>query len=224
MLCLWIERLLLSRKGERVEKTLVVTKPPADDDERTLPDEWDLALVASRADILFTKYEHLLDSQSSVDIVGHKELIENERKAEKVINMCGIQLGAAPVIVDTVGDFREFGTVYYSEHSSANILSFASQINAGADIDYDKVLDRFTLTPAHSSNTYIFDRKDVAGSEGRFYVCDLRQMVTKYSEHVCVQTVSENLSKFSKREVEQARAARDMLARMRRHRHGEQWE
>jgi hypothetical protein len=87
-----------------------------------------LALVASRADILFTKYELLSDSQSSIDIVGHKEQIESERKADKVINMCGIQLEAAPVMVDTVGDFREFGTDYYRELSSANILSFASQV------------------------------------------------------------------------------------------------
>jgi hypothetical protein len=118
------------------------------------------------------------------------------------------------VIVDTVGDFREFGAVYYSEHASANILSFASQINAGADIDYDKALDRFTLTPAHSRNTYVFGRKDVEGSEGRFYVCDLRSMVYNCSEHAFIQTVSENLGKFSRREVEQARAARDMLARL----------
>ena len=167
-----------------------------------------------RAEVFFTKYGLLLDSQSSDDIVGNKELIDNERRAERVINMCGIQLGAEPVVVDTVGDFREFGTVYYSEHASANILSFASQVNAGADIDYDKVLDRFTLTPAHSKNTYIFGRKDVEGSEGRFYVCDLREMIVNNSEHTYVQTVSENLGKFSKREVEQARAARDMLARM----------
>jgi hypothetical protein len=33
-------------------------------------------------------------------------------------------------------------------------------------------------------------------------------------EHADVQTVSENLGKFSRREVEQARAARDMLLRM----------
>jgi hypothetical protein len=200
------------RKG--VEKILVVTKPPGDDDDNTLPDEWDLALVAKRADIYFTKYELLLDSQSSVDILGNKELIENERKAKKVISMYGIQLGAQPVLVDRVGDFREFGTVYYSEHSSANILSFASQVNAGADINYDKVLDKFTLTPAKSNTTYVFGRKDVAGSEGRFYVCDLREMELADNEQVYVQTVSENLMKFSKREVQQARAARDMLARM----------
>jgi hypothetical protein len=129
-------------------------------------------------------------------------------KTDKVINMCGIQLGAAPV--DTAGNFREFGTVYYSELSSANILSLASQVNAGADIDYDKVLDRFTLTPAHSSNTYVFGRKDASGSEGRFYVCNLREMVTRNSEHVCVKIVSENRSS-SERLAEQARAARDML-------------
>jgi hypothetical protein len=128
--------------------------------------------------------------------------------------MCGIQVGADPVIVDTVRDFSEFGTVYFSEDASAKILSFASQINPGADISYDKLRDRFTLTPEGSNNTYIFSRKDMSGSEGRFYTCDLTSMVVRNTEHAYVQTVSENLVKFSRREVEQARAARDMLARM----------
>ena len=200
------------RKG--ADKALVVEKSSAEDEDRSLPDEWDLALISMREKVMFTRYELLLDNQSSVDIIGNADLIYNQRKAEKSINMCGIQRGAKPVIVDTVGDFGEFGQVYFSEHASANILSFASQVNAGADIEYDKTLDRFTLIPAGSSNMYHFCRKDVEGSEGRFYICDLKPMMKIREEHAYIQTVSENLGKFTKREVESARAARDMLARL----------
>jgi hypothetical protein len=150
-----------------------VAEPSGDDEEHSLPDEWDLAVVATKADVFFTKYELLLESQSSVD----RELLEDERKADKVINTFGIKLGAKTVVVDIVGDFREFGTVYYSEHAPANILSFASQANAGADIEYDKVLDRFTLSPADSSNTYISGPSSQRRrSEGKVYVCNLSEM------------------------------------------------
>jgi hypothetical protein len=131
-----------------------------------------------------------------------------------VINISGILLGTKPIVVDKVDDFREFGTVYYSRHASSNILSFASQDNAGADLDYDKVLERFALTPEYNSITCIFGGKNIAGSEGKFYVRDLSEMMEYNRERAFVQTLSENLGKFSKREVEQPRAARDMLVRM----------
>ena len=93
----------------------------------------------------------------------------------------------------------------FSEMASANILSFASQVNAGADIDYDKSADQFTLRPANSGDSYVFSRKNVERSEGRFYVCVYRSITVPDEENVFVQIVSENLAGFKKREVEKAR-------------------
>ena len=200
------------RKG--VDKALVTAKAEESEKEASLPDEWDVTLIAKEDRVLFTKYELLLDNQSSVDIVGNEELITNKCRANKPITMCSIQLGASPVIVDTIGDFDEFGSVYYSENSSANILSFASQVNAGAEINYDRLSDVFTLKRANGSNVYVFSRKNVVGSEGRFYVCDLRTMMMQHNERAMAQTVAENISKFTKREVGQPREAREILARM----------
>ena len=196
------------RKG--VAKVLLTSKTDAVDEEASLPDEY----VAKHEKVLFSRYELLLDNQSSVNLVGNVDLITNLRRAEKSISMSGIQLGAEPVLVDTVGDFKEFGPVYFSEMASANILSFASQINAGADIDYDKSSDHFTLRPANSGNTYVFSRKNVEGSEGRFYMCDLSSTMQPDEESALVQTVADNLAGYTKREVEKAREAREMLARM----------
>jgi hypothetical protein len=61
----------------------------------------------------------------------------------------------------------------------------------------------------------VVGRKDVAGSEGRFYVCDLRTIMMGRNEHALEPTVTENIAKFTKREVTQAREAREMLAKMR---------
>jgi hypothetical protein len=66
-----------------------------------------------------------------------------------LISVGGIQRGAAGVRVTEEGIYRDVGIVYYSDLASANILSFASQIDAGADISYDKANDRFVMTPVH---------------------------------------------------------------------------
>jgi hypothetical protein len=69
------------------------------------------------------------------------------------------------------------------------------------------------MKPASGTSTYFFSRKDGPGSEGRFYVCDSRTMIESV-ETAFVQTVESNMRMFSKREVLQARKAREALARM----------
>jgi hypothetical protein len=102
--------------------------------------------------------------------------------------------------------------VYYSDAASANILSLASQIDAGADITYDKSNDCFVMIPANGVSTYYFRRKNVTGIEGRFYVCDTRTMNNK--EAASVETVEDNLKCFTKREMDQARKAMEHLVRV----------
>lgn len=200
------------RKGglKPTEKTLVAVKEV--DEEYELPDEWNVTLITNSEKCFFTKDELLLDTQSSCDLISNLELVTGMRRAEKPITVGGIQSGADPVFVNTIADFGDFGEVYFSESASANILSFASQINSGADITYNKTADAFVLKPANSDNTYIFGRKNVPGSAGRFYVCDLKSEET--SDRALVQTVSENMSRYTKREIEQAKRAREMLGRM----------
>ena len=113
--------------------------------------------------------------------------------------------------VDREGEFGDFGTVYYSGSASANILSLAFQVDAGATIRYDHVNDCFTLQPKGSTRTYSFGRKLIIGSEGRFYSCDWREI---QQELALVTTVTETLKAFTKREIEGARRARVLLARM----------
>ena len=56
-------------------------------------------------------------------------------------------------------------------------------------MSYDKKNDRFILKPAKSSRVYSFCRKNISGSEGRFYCCDVTSMVserpTKYLSRSC---------------------------------------
>ena len=99
----------------------------------------------------------------------------------------------------------------YSTDASANVLSFASQVDAGATIRYDHEEDVFTLQPIDSRNVYKFGRKTIPGSGGRFYFCDWR---TVEAETAMVTTVNQNLKAFTKRETYRARSARELMGRM----------
>ena len=198
------------RKGTR-EKAHVALDAPNSEDEDDDVDEWGAALITVQETCLFSKTELLLDTQASINIFGNIELLTNVRSAEKPISLSGIQAGAKAVKVDKIGNFQELGAVYYSEGAAANILSFASQVNSGSKISYDSVADKFLLIPPAGKKRYTFKRKDVKGSENRFYICDVG---ATGSETVLVQTVQDNLKLFTKREIGQAHKAREMLARM----------
>jgi hypothetical protein len=72
------------------------------------------------------------------------------------------------VKVTEEGEFRDVGTVYVNDSATANILSFAPQIDAGADITYDKDSDRFILRPAGCETAYYFGRKVISGAKESF--------------------------------------------------------
>lgn len=143
----------------------------------------------------------LLDNEASLNIFNNAELLTGIRKASKSIKVSGIQQGV-DVSVDREGEFGKFGTVFYSGSASAN--------DAGAAVRYNHEEDYFTLQPKDSERIYCFGRRHVVGSEGRFYSCDWRDVE---SEAALVSTVVENTKAFTKREVERARRARELLAR-----------
>ena len=193
-------------KGEKVH----VSKAEPDSDDESGEGEWGIALVASSERCMFTQYDVLLDNEASLNIFSNKNLLTRIRKSEQSIKVGGIQAGGG-VTVDSEGEFGEFGTVFYSGDASANVLSFVSQVDAGAIICYDHEEDVLTLQPRDSSNVYKFGRKTIPGSGGRFYSCDWR---TVEAETAMVTTVNQNLKAFTKREIDRARSARELMGRM----------
>jgi hypothetical protein len=141
-------------------------------------------------------------------------------RAAKGIVLNGVDKSSPGIHVDLVGEFCDIGTFYYCPTASAIILSFAAMTDSGADIRYAAKHDRFTMNPKGSDMIYSFCRQDLPGSEGRFYTCDTKCMIARTptshprTEQVMVATVAENMRKYTKREVEPAGAARELLARM----------
>jgi hypothetical protein len=132
------------------------------------------------------------------------------RDAGRKVLLGGIQRSASGVKVTQEGEFSDVGTVYFSDSASANILSLASQIDAGADISYDRRADTFVMTPAGGRNTYLFGRKQANGSEGRLYTCDIRTMIVP-REQAFVQTVEDNM-RHSASEKSQGDAGQDGIS------------
>lgn len=173
---------------------------------------------------MFSRDHILHDNQASVNIFSNAYLLTGIRNAANGIVLNGVQADARGVRVDMEGDrdFCDVGVVYYSDEASANILSMAAMVDVGAAITYDQSENRFTLRPRGSESIYTFCRRNVPGSEGRFYVCDVKTMVSSRAtahpaekDRVNVVTVSDNLKRYSKREVESAGKARQLLAKMR---------
>ena len=109
-------------------------------------DEWDIAMVGGNETAYFAKDEIPLDNEASISIFSNEKLLTGVKDAEKKVMLGGIQRGATGVRVTKQGEFRDIGTVYFNPAASANILSFASQVDSGADITYDKWNDKFVIT------------------------------------------------------------------------------
>jgi hypothetical protein len=65
--------------------------------------------------------------------------------------MTGVQHGSKGVSISEEGEFLDIGTVFYSKDAAANILSFASQVDAGANIQYNGAYVPQTATTCISS-------------------------------------------------------------------------
>ena len=93
-------------------------------------------------------------------------------------------------------------------------------VDQGNVVSYDKLNDRSILKSAGSERIYSFGRKQVSGSEGRFYVCRMKKQSVPTNpkppadEITLIETASENVRRYTKREVEAATRAREMLSKM----------
>ena len=168
-------------------------------------DEEESVYVTTSETVLFSKHDVPLDSQASVNIFCNSRLLKNVRKSDRQVLLNGVQSGASGVRVTQEGDFEDIGKVYFSAEATANILSYAVMVDEGNSVSYNQLQDRFELRPVGSNLVYSFCRKNVRGSEGRFYCCDVRSMIGSYAtvyptvkglrivEHALNETESENM-------------------------------
>jgi hypothetical protein len=154
-------------------------------EERTLDDHGSVYMTQG-----LTKSEVLLDNQANISIINPC-LLKNVRPAKHQVRVKGV--GGTQLIVDQVGDLDGFFEVYASEHTRANVLSFAD------------VEDKYVVTYKEKE---AFTVRLSCGKEIKFarrnklYVADWQDT----GLYVCA-TVRENESVYTRDEVRRAQMA-----------------
>jgi hypothetical protein len=134
----------------------------------------------------------LLDNQANISIV-QLMLLKNVRPAVKKIVIKGVR--GPQLIVDQVGDLEGFFEVYASEHTKANILSFA------------EVEDMYKVTYKGGAAfvVHMADRNVEFKRKEKLYVADW--VVDSY---VCA-TVQENALVYTKEELRRAKEVYELI-------------
>jgi hypothetical protein len=139
-----------------------------------------------------------LDNQANVSIFRDEHLLDNVRTGPVTMSVAGINDDTPSLTTETVGDFKDLGTVFYHPQAAGNILSFSdmSKTNATA---YDQSSNTFVLsTPTGSTYTFV--------QRNGLYVCDITD--AEYDVHV---TVADKERMYTQREVEGAKQARALV-------------
>jgi predicted lactoylglutathione lyase len=157
--------------------------------------------------IFFAATDVLLDNQAGRSIFKNRSLLSNVR-AVKPFYIGGIDGGSRGLRVAEEGDFEDLGRVACETTAAANILSKARLLDAGNAVSYDQHEDVYHLQGHQKS--YIFRRRMLTnGRRSSHYACDMTQ-----TDHSFVTTVADNMRQYTKREVNQAKSARELMARL----------
>ena len=150
-----------------------------------------------------------LDSCAGESIFKSKNLFRNFRQSDVPVIVRGVNSDSNPMIVTEEGE-TEFGTVYYSEYCVANVLSLGNAVDEFHIVRYLDKFDRFIVQVNKKGPIYTFHRDTNTNT----YICDLANDVTDSNtvtgRHIVtlVSSVSDNMKKYSTREVKQAALAR----------------
>ena len=160
----------------------------------------------------------LLDSQSNCDIFCNPQLLKNIRPANDDAKLRLVSNGGE-LITNQIGDIPNYGTVWYSPDSLANILSLSN------------VRQKFNVAyrAGPEDPTPCFDVTRTDGSTMRFYehsiglyvhevdssndISDKKLIKSDYL-YSFLQTVETNESNFTKRQIRQAKEARILYAKI----------
>ena len=157
--------------------------------------------------VLFSATEVLLDNQAGRSVFKTRSLLHNV-SAVTPFYIGGIDSGSRGLRIKEEGDFEDLGRVSCETTAAANILSKARLLDAGNTVSYNQSKDVYHLQGHHRS--YTFSRKMLSnGHRSSHYACDMAD-----TDQTFVTTVADNMRQYTKREVNQAKAARELMARL----------
>jgi hypothetical protein len=146
---------------------------------------------------IFESWEVLLDGQADITVLG-LQFIENARKEKNFVRGHG---GAKALT--HVGQLRGFPSVvaYGAKGVVANVLC-QHDVEQDYEIVYDQGVSYTVRLPGYD---LVFKKKN------KFYVADMREWLSGGPEGLIFTTVRENEARFSKKQVEKARQAQELI-------------
>lgn len=152
--------------------------------------------------VLFTNTDVLIDNQASRSIFCNEDLLTSITDA-KPFYIGGIDGTQKGMLVKKQGCFDSYGHVALQPNASANVISVAEALNRGFSIVYSSPDDVYKLGVGDSE--YVFTRKTVSGKKSSHYTCSMS------AHSALITSVADNMQNYTKREVLQAKAARQLM-------------
>jgi hypothetical protein len=152
--------------------------------------------------------EVLLDNQATKTVFIKPELLTNIRPSKYPVTFF-VGIGGSHQTSNLIGDCREFGTVSFIRSGVANILSF-SAVEEKCGIKYQPNHGFIVTVP--DGGEYHFKKPSSS-----LYVCDFDKYPVVYKINAAialVQTVSQSEQLYTKREVEDARKAKEIIKQL----------
>lgn len=155
-----------------------------------------------RSNALLQPNDVLLDNQSQVHIIKDRNLLTNIQDTDGALHVTGI--GGEITVVTQQGETEHFGMAFFCPHAVTNVLSY-SEVADCYTVDWNQQRRCFTVyVDEHTSYEFAWYKG--------LYKCNFPDRTVMHSNNF--STVTENEKQYSKREVEQAKLARNVSDRL----------
>ena len=124
------------------------------------------------------------------------------------VSLGGVNSQSPRLEISAKGEFGDLGSVGVSRNATANILSQGQAMQDGASVSYESTTDRYVVQKPNGKE-WVFNRKlNPSGRKTNYWVHDTAHTT------VLTNTVSENLRRYTQREVKQMFEAKQLQVRL----------
>jgi len=161
-------------------------------------------ILVNLNNVMLGRFDVLLDNQATAGLFRERELLMNIREEDLPITVQGV---GGSMTVTEVGDTEHFGKVAFSPTAIAKILSF-DDVASMYKIEWNQ-RERAFYVYIGNGTVFKFVRK------GGLHICNMsKYRTTSGTENVFMETVTDNLQSYTKRQVGDAERAKELIRKL----------